>query len=104
MRRHYARLAEAPGSEPRQPLPEARLRVDPASAAATRARFGIEGPYAVLCPGAEYGPAKRWPYFADLAARLAMPAVLLGSPNDAAAAEGIGGKKPVGQTTPHQAD
>ena len=26
-------------------------------------RFGIGGQYTVLCPGAEYGPAKRWPYF-----------------------------------------
>jgi heptosyltransferase-2 len=99
MRRHYARLAEAPDAEPRQPLPEARLRVDAAHAAATRARFGIEGRYAVLCPGAEYGPAKRWPYFAELAARLDLPVVLLGSPNDAAAAAGVGGKNLVGKTT-----
>src|SRR5437667_4679925 len=104
MRRHYARLAEAPddagnAAEQRQPLPEGRLRVDAAHAAATRARFGIEGPYAVLCPGAEYGPAKRWPYFAELAARLDLPVVLLGSPNDAAAAAGVGGKNLVGKTT-----
>jgi heptosyltransferase-2 len=99
MRRHYARLAEAPHTEPRQPLPEARLRVDAAHAAATRARFGIEGRYAVLCPGAEYGPAKRWPYFAELAARLEMPVVLLGSPNDAAAAAAVGGRNLVGKTT-----
>src|SRR5438067_13485321 len=39
MRRHYARLAETPDAEPRQPLPEARLQVDAAHAAATRARF-----------------------------------------------------------------
>jgi len=99
MRPHYARLAEAPDTEPRQPLPEARLRFDAAQAAATRARFGIEGRYAVLCPGAEYGPAKRWPYFAELARRLDLPVVLLGSPNDAAAAEGVGGKNLVGETT-----
>src|SRR5256714_14555970 len=99
MRRHYARLAEAPGSEPRQPLPEARLRIDAASAAATRARFGIEGPYAVLCPGAEYGPAKRWPYFAELAARLPSAVVLLGSANDAKAAAGVPGTNLVGKTT-----
>jgi heptosyltransferase-2 len=99
MRRHYARLAEAPDTEPRQPLPEARLRVDAAHGAATRARFGIEGRYAVLCPGAEYGPAKRWPYFRELAERLDMPVVLLGSPNDAAAAAEVGGKNLVGKTT-----
>src|SRR5438128_6725226 len=99
MRRHYAPLAEAPDTEPRQPLPEGCLRVDAAHAAATRARFGIEGRYAVLCPGAEYGPAKRWPYFAELAQRLPMPVVLLGSANDAAAAAGIGGTNLVSKTT-----
>jgi len=99
MRRHYARLAEAPDAEPRQPLPEVRLRVDPAHAAATRKRFGIEGRYAVLCPGAEYGPAKRWPYFAALSERLGMPIVLLGSPKDAAAAAGIAGNNLVGKTS-----
>ena len=99
MRRHYARLAEAPDTEPRQPLPDVRLRVDPAHAAATRKRLGIDGRYAVLCPGAEYGPAKRWPYFAELASRLGMPIVLLGSPKDAAAASEIGGTNLVGKTT-----
>lgn len=99
MRRHYARLAEAPAAEPREPLPRARLRVDAAQAAATRARFGIQGRYAVLCPGAEYGPAKRWPYFAELASRLELPAVLLGSRNDEGAAAGIAGSNLVGKTT-----
>jgi heptosyltransferase-2 len=96
MRRHYARLAEAPDSDR---LPEVRLRVDPAQIAATRARFGIQERYAVLCPGAEYGPAKRWPYFAELASRIGMPVVLLGSPKDAAAAAGIGGTNLVGKTS-----
>jgi heptosyltransferase-2 len=99
MRRHYARLAEAPDTEPRQPLPEARLRVDPAHATATRLRFGVEGRYAVLCPGAEYGPAKRWPYFPQLASRLELPIVVLGSSKDAAAAAEIEGKNLVGKTT-----
>ena len=75
------------------------MRVDAAEVAATRARFGLEQPYVALCPGAEYGPAKRWPYFADLAARLQRPAVLLGSANDTAAAAGIGGENLVGRTT-----
>lgn len=96
MRRHYARLADAPDTDA---LPEARLRADPAQGAATRERFGIRGRYAVLCPGAEYGPAKRWPYFAELAGRIGMPVVLLGSSKDAPAAAGIGGTNLVGKTT-----
>ena len=95
MRRHYARLGDGDGAK----LPEVRLRFDAAQSAATRERFGIRGRYAVLCPGAEYGPAKRWPYFADLAGRIGMPVALLGSPKDAAAAAGIGGTNLIGKTT-----
>src|SRR4026207_557574 len=59
---HYARLA---GGEPTAPLPQPRLVVSPEEVIQVRNRFGIEQRYAVLCPGAEYGPAKRWPYFAE---------------------------------------
>lgn len=96
---HYARLAEPPGTEPQQPLPQPHLEVTPGEIAETARRFGIEGRYAVFCPGAEYGPAKRWPYFKELAERLGAPVVLLGSASDRAAAADITGKNLVGNTT-----
>ena len=48
------------------------LVVDDANRAAALARLGIDAPanpVLALCPGAEYGPAKRWPaaYFAEVA-------------------------------------
>ncbi len=96
---HYARLAEKPGVEPKQPPPPTGLKVSAEEIAETTRRFGIEGRYAVFCPGAEYGPAKRWPYFRELAEKLTMPVVLLGSANDRAAAADIRGKNLVSQTT-----
>ncbi len=99
MREHYARLSQAPGVTLAGPLAQPRLNADAARIAATQARFGVQERYAALCPGAEYGPAKRWPYFAELAARLDMPAVVLGSKNDIPAAAGLGGKNLAGRTT-----
>ena len=47
--------------------------------------------YVVFAPGAEYGPAKRWPaaYFEALATKLTVPLVLLGSAKDAALCDEI---------------
>jgi heptosyltransferase-2 len=94
---HYAQLAEPPGHAPSAPLPEPRLRVDPASVAATARAFGFAPPpgrNVVLCPGAEYGPAKRWPAerFGALAATLAAQGAgvfLLGSANDTAVCDAV---------------
>jgi heptosyltransferase-2 len=99
MREHYARLAEPPGEETRGGLPQPCLKVDALQVAATCKKFAVAQPYAVLCPGAEYGPAKRWPYFAELATKLPLPAVLLGSRNDQPAALGVEGKNLVGKTS-----
>ena len=63
------------------------------------ARFGIAGPYVVLCPGAEYGPAKRWPYFRELAARLDLQIVLLGSAGDLEDSKEIRGINLIGKTS-----
>jgi heptosyltransferase-2 len=92
---HYARLAGEAGRE----LPRPRLEVTPAEIDEAKRRFGIEGRYAVLCPGAEYGPAKRWPYFGELAEKLGETVVLLGSAGDREAASAIRGKNLVGKTT-----
>ena len=51
------------------------------------------GGYFVFAPGAEYGPAKRWPaiHFAELAKSLDRPVVLLGSAKEAALCREIAG-------------
>lgn len=92
----FAALAGPPGEALERPVPEPRLAVDPRSREATAAKFGIagSGPLAVFCPGAEYGPAKRWPprHFAALARALAgrgVRVLLLGSGKDGAASAEI---------------
>ena len=47
-----------------------------------------------MAPGAEYGPAKRWPHFGALAALLDRPVVLLGSGKEAALCEEIRAQAP----------
>lgn len=93
---HYARLAEEPGTEPALPLPMPRLAVKPNTAAA---KFGIKGAYIAFCPGAEFGPAKRWPYFRELASKLNSQIVLLGSPGDLKDSRDIPGTNLIGKTT-----
>ncbi len=92
----FALLAEAAGDAVKRPLAAAQLKVDAAQRAATLARLGLnpQRPVAVLCPGAEYGPAKRWPpaYFAELAQRLSASGYdvwLAGSAKDAAIGDEI---------------
>jgi len=52
-------------------LPQPSLTVAPKGIEAALARLGLtrQAPLLALCPGAEYGPAKRWPpeYFAEIA-------------------------------------
>lgn len=71
----YAALADPAGTPLARPLPTLRLTVSDAARAQLLDRLGLarQGPVAVLCPGAEYGPAKRWPpaYFSALGSQLA---------------------------------
>ena len=53
----------------------------------------------MLCPGAEYGPAQRWPWFAELSQRLALPALVLGSAKERELGAGIRGRNLAGETT-----
>ena len=75
MAERYAQLAEKPGVPPARPLPEVGLRVDQANLLVTLNRLGLSRakPVVAFCPGAEYGPSKRWParHFAVLARKLA---------------------------------
>ncbi len=80
----YFRLAEIDG-----PRPDPALTVDEANRTRLLAEHGLSaGGYVVFMPGAEFGPAKRWPsrhYAAVAWARIAAgeKVVLLGSPKDA---------------------
>jgi heptosyltransferase-2 len=74
MAERYAQLAERPGEKVSLPLLPGALQVDAANLLISVGRLGLERsrPVVVFCPGAEYGPAKRWPArnFAALARRI----------------------------------
>ena len=72
----YSALSGEPGIEKDRP----QLHIDDAQIQATLNGLGLtRGGYIVFAPGAEFGPAKRWPasHFADLAGKLNLPVVLL---------------------------
>ncbi|MFS2035995.1 lipopolysaccharide heptosyltransferase II [Polaromonas sp. CT11-55] len=80
-----------------------RLQMAPAEIDRALAELGLRrGGYYVFAPGAEYGPAKRWParHFSELAARLDLPVVLLGSGKEAVLCEEIAA--PVNAVQPGQ--
>jgi len=78
----YSALSGETGLESDRPA----LHIAASSIASTLDELGLrQGAYVVFAPGAEFGPAKRWParHFSALAARLALPVVLLGSGKEA---------------------
>ena len=70
----FASLAHPLGTQLDQPVPQPTLRIDHQHRANTlvRLELNLDKPVIAFCPGAEYGPAKRWParHFAELARAL----------------------------------
>jgi heptosyltransferase-2 len=75
--------------------PQLQIRTEDVAQAVARHGLQPQG-YLVFAPGAEFGPAKRWPpqHFAELARLAGRPAVLLGSGKEAALCEEIAGLAP----------
>src|SRR5262249_47235622 len=89
----YAALA---ASNDAPPASAPVLIPDAANRTATVGSLGlsIDRRIAILCPGAEFGPAKRWPaeHFANLAGRFLAEGLgwwMLGAPNDQPAAAAV---------------
>jgi len=85
----FVALALAPGEPMPSQLPAARLAIDEGQVRRCRGQFGLlpDRPLLALCPGAEFGGAKRWPadYYGELAWRYlerGWQVALLGSAND----------------------
>ncbi|WP_265944720.1 lipopolysaccharide heptosyltransferase II [Dechloromonas sp. A34] len=92
----FAQLAEAPGAALPKPIAYPKIRSTAADQQKTLDELDLERPARIVafCPGAEYGPAKRWPaaHFAALARKLAADGYaiwLFGSAKDHAVAEEI---------------
>jgi heptosyltransferase-2 len=96
MAERFAWLAQQPDTELERPITHPRLQVEPGEFAGTCERRELPLPrrLACFCPGAEYGPAKRWPtaHFAELGRQLAARGFtvwLLGSAADKPAGDEI---------------
>ena len=89
MAERYGALAQSAGEALQRPLPGLQLTVDTDGRARLLDQLGLalSAPVVCLCPGAEYGPAKRWPteHFAELAQQLrhaGFQVWVIGSHND----------------------
>ncbi|WP_216797364.1 lipopolysaccharide heptosyltransferase II [Candidatus Vallotia tarda] len=95
---YYAALAYAPGAKIPRDLPLPRLTTDWSESIRVSHRFNLNTDISliVFCPGAEYGPAKRWPtqHFAALARMINhsfpyIQVIALGSLRDRTVAQAI---------------
>jgi len=113
---HYLRLAQALGATPEPCAPRLSLSEEEIRDAVARVKAMIDTgadlprPWFALNPGAEYGPAKRWPAerFAAAAAKVRLRTggtwLILGGPSDRAVAAAIhqqlpGSQNLAGRTT-----
>lgn len=96
MVQRYAALALPKDAAPLTEFPYPELRVDKSTRPQLLTKFALQldRPLLILCPGAEYGPAKRWPeqYFAEVAnekIRAGWQVWLMGSVKDHPVADAI---------------
>jgi len=92
----FLQLAEVKGKEITRPIAHPRLRVSEEQKRRVLERFNLSSdrPIVAFCPGAEFGPSKRWPvqYYAELAQSLfdeGYAIWLIGSPKDKEVADKI---------------
>lgn len=91
----FAALAYPDSTPLPRVLPHPTLTVDTGSRSRLLAQFGLtDAPFLALCPGAEFGPAKRWPekHYAAVAAAMIERGwwvAIFGSGNDQPVAENI---------------
>lgn len=85
----FMALADPGGALPLQPYPLPQLEPDAENLSRLLHELGLRGEgVTVLCPGAEFGAAKKWPahHYADIAGRVmgsGRQVWLMGSPKDA---------------------
>jgi heptosyltransferase-2 len=95
MVQRFVALAYPEGAALPAPLPNPALAIDGKRREALLQKFALGGaPFLALCPGAEFGPSKRWPekHYAAVAAAMierGWRVALFGSGNDRAVAENI---------------
>lgn len=101
MVQRFVALAYEPGAELPEPCPNPVLQVDEANTEVVLKKYGLSGlPFLALCPGAEFGPAKRWPeqHYAKVAEQFisrGWRVALFGSAKDCAVADDIRALLPV---------
>ena len=96
MVQRYAALALPKNTTPLAEFPFPELQIDITQRPQLLTKFALQlnRPLLILCPGAEYGPAKRWPehYFAEVAdqkIRAGWQVWLMGSVKDHTVADAI---------------